>query len=71
MYDVGLKNITNIDLSGTVIQKMTAKNKSRAEMKFIQMDMLRMEFDSESFDIVLDKGTLDALMSDNSDNVNI
>lgn len=33
-------------------------------MKFVQMDALNMSFDSDSFTVVLDKGTLDALMPD-------
>ena len=68
MYDVGLQNITNIDLSGTVIQKMSVKNKNR-KMKYFQMDAMKMDFENESFDVILDKGTLDALMSDNSEKV--
>ena len=41
MYDVGkLMNIVNIDLSASVIQQMTLKNKNRKQMSFIKMDML-------------------------------
>lgn len=69
MFDVGLKNITNIDISEIVINQMSAKNRSRKEMKFIKMDMLNMDFENEKFDVVLDKGTLDALMSDNTTKV--
>jgi len=68
MYDVGkLMNIVNIDLSASVIQQMTLKNKNRKQMSFIKMDMLNMEFDNGDFDVVVDKGTFDALMSDESE----
>jgi len=33
-------------------------------MKFMVMDLLQTTFESESFTCFLDKGTLDALMSD-------
>ena len=43
MYDVGIKNIVNIDLSNVVIQQMNAKNKQRKEMQFLKMDMLQVK----------------------------
>jgi ubiquinone/menaquinone biosynthesis C-methylase UbiE len=69
MYDVGLKNIVNIDLSEVVINQMNLKNRHRTGMQFLKMDMLNMEFLNASFDVVVDKGTLDALMSDYSEKV--
>jgi hypothetical protein len=69
MYDVGLRHVTNIDLSEVVINQMSLKNRSRTGMTFLKMDMLNMEFDDASFDVVVDKGTLDALMSDYSEKV--
>ena len=41
MYDIGIKNIVNIDLSNVVIQQMSTKNKNRKEMQFLKMDMLQ------------------------------
>ena len=35
-------------------------------MKFLTMDLLKMDFADSSFTSFLDKGTLDALMSENS-----
>ncbi len=70
MYDVGkLTHIINIDLSENVIKQMTLKNKKRTDMIFLKMDMLNMTFDNSEFDVVVDKGTLDALMSDESEKV--
>lgn len=64
MYDVGIKNIVNIDLSAVVISQMQAKNRARKEMQWLKMDMLAMtEFEEAKFDACVDKGTLDALMS--------
>jgi ubiquinone/menaquinone biosynthesis C-methylase UbiE len=56
-------------LSEVVIKQMNVKNKHRDKMHFIKMDMLNMDFDDGDFEVVLDKGTLDALMSDTSEKV--
>jgi hypothetical protein len=40
MYDVGIKNIVNIDLIESLIQQMALKNKHRADMKWLKMNML-------------------------------
>uniref|UniRef100_T1HPJ7 Methyltransf_11 domain-containing protein n=2 Tax=Rhodnius prolixus TaxID=13249 RepID=T1HPJ7_RHOPR len=67
LYDVGYRNIVNIDISNTVIKQMKSANQERMEMTFEVMDALDMKFESESFSVVLDKGTLDALMSDDKE----
>ncbi|XP_055859084.1 eEF1A lysine and N-terminal methyltransferase homolog [Episyrphus balteatus] len=70
MYDSGFKDITNIDISPVAIKKMIEMNgKDRSDMKFIQMDATSMSFADETFSVVFDKGTLDALMTDNSEEV--
>ncbi|KAL4223238.1 Methyltransferase-like protein 13 [Mactra antiquata] len=69
MYDVGYHHITNIDISDTAIRQMTEKNQDRSDMKFLKMDVLNMEFSASDFSVVIDKGTLDALMVDNSHKV--
>lgn len=60
------RNITNIDTSAVVIRQMTTQNKKdRADMKFIKADATNMkEFQSGQFSVVFDKGTLDALLVD-------
>lgn len=67
LYDVGYHNITNIDVSEVVIKQMKAVNAHRSEMKFFCMDATCMTFVNEKFNVVLDKGTLDALMPDNEE----
>ena len=71
MYDAGIPDITNIDISEVVIKKMGARNfEKRPKMAFTQMDMLSMSFDDGTFDSVVDKGTLDAIYS-NTDDVTV
>lgn len=73
MYDDGYTNITNIDFSQLVIDEMKQKNLNiRTNMKWLVMDMTSMiEFSNNSFDIILDKGALDALMSVDSIDIQI
>ncbi|KAI7726748.1 hypothetical protein M8C21_026653 [Ambrosia artemisiifolia] len=63
LYDEGFRCITNIDFSKVVIGDMLKRNvRSRPVMRWRVMDMTCMQFADKSFDIVLDKGGLDALM---------
>ncbi|XP_072504730.1 eEF1A lysine and N-terminal methyltransferase isoform X2 [Notamacropus eugenii] len=65
LYDVGYQDIVNIDISEVVIKQMKERSASRRpQMSFLQMDMTKMEFPDASFQVVLDKGTLDAVLTD-------
>jgi SAM-dependent methyltransferase len=68
LYDDGFHNVTNIDYSNVVIEKMRAiHSEIRPEMQWLYMDMTAMTFDAESFDVVIDKAAMDALMVDEGD----
>jgi SAM-dependent methyltransferase len=68
LYDDGFHNVTNIDYSNVVIEKMRAiHSELRPDMQWVYMDMTAMTFDAESFDIVIDKAAMDALMVDEGD----
>jgi SAM-dependent methyltransferase len=63
LYDAGFKSITNIDFSKVVISDMLRRNvRERPAMRWRVMDMTNMQLLDESFDVVVDKGGLDALM---------
>uniref|UniRef100_A0A8D0EYY6 eEF1A lysine and N-terminal methyltransferase n=1 Tax=Strix occidentalis caurina TaxID=311401 RepID=A0A8D0EYY6_STROC len=66
MYDMGMcEDIVNIDVSDTVIHQMQERSGSRRpKMSYVLMDMLQMDFPDAQFQVVLDKGTLDAILTD-------
>jgi 2-polyprenyl-3-methyl-5-hydroxy-6-metoxy-1,4-benzoquinol methylase len=69
LYDEGYENITNIDFSSICIQNMKNKHElTRPSMSWIIMDMTDLSsFENESFDIVIDKASMDAIMVDEED----
>jgi EEF1A lysine methyltransferase 4 len=61
MHDEGFRDVTGVDISQTVIEQMQARNGGRPGLRFLVMDVCRLEFGDASFELVLDKSTLDAL----------
>ena len=70
LYDVGYKKQKNIDLSDTAIRQMNhLHNVQRPELTYEKMDATSMDYDNDAFSVVIDKGTLDAMMPDESPEV--
>jgi len=68
MYDDGFRNITNVDYSPVVIDQMQRRHEaSRPGMKWVVADVRELPFDADAFDITLDKGTMDAMMTTKGD----
>lgn len=68
LYDNGFENIVNIDFSPVVIEKMQSSNSKRNKMTWICADMTTLApFETNSFDVVIDKASMDALMVDEGD----
>lgn len=66
LYDVGYKQMTNIDISEVVIAAMKKQHRlDRPDLLFTQMDATALTYADQSFSAAIDKGTLDALMPDN------
>lgn len=64
MYNDNYTQITNIDFSPTVIDRMSSQHADKPSMKWQVMDIKYMTFEDNSFDKAIDKGTLDALLVD-------
>jgi len=64
LYDAGFHNQVNVDISPVCIEQMVERNSElRPEMEFRVMDITDMgELESNSFDIAIDKSTIDALL---------
>ncbi|KAI4323463.1 hypothetical protein L6164_023065 [Bauhinia variegata] len=63
MVKDGYEDITNIDISLVAIDMMRRKYEYIPQLKYMVMDVRDMSFfPDESFDAVVDKGTLDSLM---------
>ncbi|KAH8739396.1 2 SAM dependent methyltransferase [Cryptosporidium ryanae] len=70
LYDRGFRNIVNIDFSKEVIEEMSKENQGRSGMRWLCMDVEKEFADYVSdegnfgqFDVILDKGFLDAFLS--------
>ncbi|XP_078115744.1 eEF1A lysine and N-terminal methyltransferase [Sander vitreus] len=65
MFDVGYKRLTNIDISETVVTHMNQRNAERRPgLTFQQVDATQTPYEEASYQAALDKGTLDAMASE-------
>ncbi|KAK1426627.1 hypothetical protein QVD17_15304 [Tagetes erecta] len=63
MVKDGYESIMNVDISCVAIEMMRRKYENVPQLEYVQMDVRDMGlFLDDSFDSVIDKGTLDALM---------
>eukprot|EP01047_Picozoa_sp_COSAG01_P055691 COSAG01_NODE_6228_length_3779_cov_8.384783_2_plen_184_part_00 len=69
MFDSGFIQLTNLDFSATVIERMAARHADCGPtMRWVVGDMMDMHtLDDGSFDVVLDKAAMDALLVDEGD----
>ncbi|KIJ61960.1 hypothetical protein HYDPIDRAFT_115096 [Hydnomerulius pinastri MD-312] len=68
MWEDGYKNIVNVDYSAIVIEQMRLRHAEiRPEMEWREMDVRLLSFSDASFDIAIDKGTMDAMMTSSTD----
>ncbi|KAJ3812498.1 S-adenosyl-L-methionine-dependent methyltransferase [Lentinula lateritia] len=68
MYDDGYHNIVNTDYSSIIIEKMKQRHAdARPQMEWHEMDVRDLKFDGSSFDVAIDKGTMDAMMTAKGD----
>ncbi|CEM01849.1 unnamed protein product [Vitrella brassicaformis CCMP3155] len=66
LFDAGYRHVTSIDYSSRVIERMTARY---PQLKWLCADMTKLEdsFPAGSFDVVIDKAAMDALVCEEGD----
>lgn len=62
MYRDGFHSITNVDYSAIVIENMKNRSAETRSMQWLVMDIKDLKFECGSFDVVMEKATLDALL---------
>ena len=71
MYLDNFKNIVNTDYSHVIIELMRKRCENMCLMTWEVMDIYKIHYEQESFDCVLEKGTIDALLVDEKDPWNL
>ena len=64
MYHDNYKFIINTDYSPVIIDLMQKRCSHLVNMSWLVMDINNLEFENDSLECVLEKGTLDALLVD-------
>ncbi|KAI4338589.1 hypothetical protein MLD38_023627 [Melastoma candidum] len=71
MVDDGYEDVVNVDVSSVVIDEMKKKYANRPQLRYMVMDVRDMSaFESASFGVVIDKGTLDSLLCGSNSQTN-
>jgi len=63
LHTAGYTDVTNIDISGVCVANMKVQH---PELTFLEMDMASMAFPDASFDLVVEKATVDSVLVDTS-----
>ncbi|XP_068605339.1 EEF1A lysine methyltransferase 4 [Brachionichthys hirsutus] len=62
MYGAGYQSITNVDYSSVCVRALRARHRECPGMTWHEMDLQQLLFPDASFDVILEKATLDAIM---------
>ncbi|XP_006160819.1 EEF1A lysine methyltransferase 4 [Tupaia chinensis] len=67
LFRGGFPDVTSVDYSSVVVAAMQARYAHVPRLRWATMDVRALGFPSSSFDVVLEKGTLDALLAGERD----
>ena len=71
MYEDGYSSVANIDTSRVVVDQMTDKYKEKPALTWQQMNVCSLEFPDESYDAVIAKATMDAVLCGEGSTANV
>lgn len=71
LYELGYTDVTSIDYSPACIAAMRARYACCPGLHWAVMDIRALAFPDATFDVVLEKGTLDVLMVEETDPWNV
>ncbi|XP_069583063.1 EEF1A lysine methyltransferase 4 [Ranitomeya imitator] len=67
LYNEGVRPLVSIDYSPVCIKEMAQRNAKVPDMSWMVMDARHLHFPDGTFDLIIEKGTLDAMMVDEKD----
>jgi len=67
LHELGYRDITSVDFSPACIAAMRARHARCPGLRWAVMDARALAFPDAAFDVVMEKGTLDALMAGEAD----
>lgn len=70
-FSSGYNTITNIDVSRVVIDQMIDRYKDKPTLQWQQMNVTGLDFPDETFDVVIAKATVDAVLCGEGSTANI
>ncbi|XP_076837747.1 EEF1A lysine methyltransferase 4 isoform X2 [Brachyhypopomus gauderio] len=71
MYQTGFSFITSVDFSSVCVETMAQRHPHHPGLSWLCMDVRRLAFPDGVFDVVVEKGTLDAMLVEETDPWNI
>ena len=71
MFEDGCTTITNIDVSRVVIEQMIERYKEKPTLQWQQMNVTALDFPDETFDCVVAKATVDAVLCGEGSTANV
>eukprot|EP00761_Pharyngomonas_kirbyi_P009474 gb/GECH01009490.1/.p1 GENE.gb/GECH01009490.1/~~gb/GECH01009490.1/.p1 ORF type:complete len:296 (+),score=78.86 gb/GECH01009490.1/:1-888(+) len=66
LYEDGYYNLTGIDISNVICTFMKEMIRNKSSINYFEMDANDLKFEDQSFDVILDKGTFDCIVSGDS-----
>ena len=70
-FSTGYTSITNIDISRVCVDQMLERYRDKPTLQWQQMNACSLDFPDETFDVVVDKGTLDSVLCGEGSTANV